>query len=53
MAGPPDGPAMVSFDGATYEAVQGSTEARLLVPRNAWTSHRLRRRVLSGRRVDD
>jgi hypothetical protein len=51
--GAPDGPARVSFDGATYEAVLGASEARLLVPRNAWTSHRLHRRVLSGRRIHD
>lgn len=43
----------VSFDGATYDAVMGAAEARLLVPRNAWTSHRMHRRVLSGRRIDD
>jgi hypothetical protein len=49
----PDRPPTVTFDGAQYEPGPGAREARLLVPRNAWTSNRVHRRVLHGRRVEE
>lgn len=49
----PDRPLTVTFDGAQYEPAGATSEARLLVRRNAWTSHRYTRRVLPGRRIDD
>jgi hypothetical protein len=47
----PDRPRTVTFDGAEYEPANATEHARLLVRRNAWTSHRFTRRVLPGRKI--